>query len=167
MKSKIHENQQTKNNTMSKKAKLVFAIFTFIFITSCSKSSSDENNANNTNGGIISYTLLGQSYTSTNKVSVAIDNNKFYVCGDYAHNNLLGDQAPIPLQAGSYSNEQNAILTLPNGTKYSCINKIKITITSFNGSFVKGSFVGTVYLNGNNFDNPPVSVTGTFEGSDN
>jgi hypothetical protein len=146
---------------MMKKAILLLTLAS-ICLFSCSKKEEEQAPATPTNdGGKITYTMLGQTFTTTDFIMVAISNYKFKWVSDKNFTTKVGDQTPIDFVVGATDNNQNATFT-PNGISYSCTRMMKVTIDYYDGKTVKGSFTGNVYLNGVT-TNPAIPVTGTFE----
>lgn len=140
----------------------LFSVLIVVMLFSCSKNeeAKDAKTPEN-NSGRITYTMLGQTFTTTDFIIVAISNYKFKWISDKNFTNKIGDRTPIDFVVGATDNNQNATFT-PNGVTYSCVGIMKVTIDYYDGKTVKGSFTGNVYLNGVT-TNPANPVTGTFE----
>ena len=133
---------------------------------SCSKD--DETAADTpTLSGTVTYTINGQKYTS-NTFSAALINGKFGGATDEGTQGRgfdvkIGDSESIDLTA---NNTQNIFAAFYPGGVYYARNRsdsgVKLTIISWDGSTLKGSFSGMVNKDGN-VANPKVAVTGSFE----
>jgi hypothetical protein len=140
----------------------LLSVIIVVALFSCSKNEEDKNAKTPENdSGRITYTMLGQTFTTTDFIIVAISNYKFKWISDKNFTTKIGDRTPIDFVVGATDNNQNATFT-PNGVTYSCVGIMKITINYYDGETVKGSFSGNVYLNGLT-TNPANPVTGTFE----
>lgn len=162
---KLNKSQLKKQPlVIMKKTIFLFAIIFSLF--SCSKD--DETTKNEpTLSGTVTYTINGQSYTS-NTFSAALLGGKFAGATDEGTQGRsfdvkIGDSENIELTA---NNQQPiTVLFYPNGVNYGRARSnsgVKLTIISWDGTTLKGSFSGNVYKNGN-YTNGPVSVSGSFE----
>ena len=107
--------------------------------------------------GTVTYTINGQKYTS-NTFSAALINGKFGGATDEGTQGRgfdvkIGDSESIDLTA---NNTQNIF------ARNRSDSGVKLTIISWDGSTLKGSFSGMVNKDGN-VANPKVAVTGSFE----
>ena len=138
--------------------KIILTLATVLTLLSCSKKEDAAPTPLPT--GIITYTMLGQTFTTTDFIITATSNYKFKWVSDRNFTTMIGDRTPIAYTAGASDNAQNATLT-PNGVTYKCSKIMKVTINSYDGKTVTGSFAGNVYLNGVT-TNPAEPVTGSF-----
>jgi len=112
--------------------------------------------------GKISYTVNNKTYSYTDGISTVIIEGKIGDISDDKHNAVIGDGTPHPFKVGQAYACKGLILMV-DGLQYGRRSKDNmVTITSYNGKQIKGTFSGTVY---NEKTKKTLPVKGTFETS--
>ena len=110
--------------------------------------------------GKISYTVNNKTYSYTDGISTVIIEGKIGDISDDKHNAVIGDGTPHLFKIGQAYACKGLILMV-DGLQYARRSKDNmVTITSYNGKQIKGTFSGTVY---NEKTKETIPVTGSFQ----
>lgn len=127
----------------------------------CSKSDDSQS------GGTVTYTINGKTYTSDNFSGLLIDGK--YAGGTNAKDGELGfdvkigDSEDIELKNGNV--QPIVCVVFPDGVFYGrnrSNNGVKLTIVSWDGTTLKATFEGKIYLDGD-YLTPGIDISGSFE----
>lgn len=138
----------------------------FSFLSSCGKSNASTPSSGGTKGGTITYVINGNTYSQTDNINALLLDGKFAACTDNNLDAKVGDGEMMATTSGTV--KSGCYLSFTANGVYYARGKTKIntiTLSSYDGNTVKGTFSGVLYKDGD-YKNGETPVSGSFETND-